>query len=85
MIDNRRVSVRREQESMRPARAFLAAGLTLAMLGTAACTPNTGKGAAIGAAAGAGLGALNGTGIIRNAATGAVVGAAGGFIYDALD
>lgn len=40
---------------MRPARAFLAAGLIAAMLGTAACTPNTGKGAAIGAAAGAGL------------------------------
>lgn len=70
---------------MRPARAFLAAGLIAAMLGTAACTPNTGKGAAIGAAAGAGLGALNGTGIVGNAAKGAVVGAAGGFIYDVLD
>src|SRR5215203_6619780 len=48
-------------------RAVLLAGVLLATgLGTTACTENTGKGAAIGAAAGAGLGVLNG-GIIRSA------------------
>jgi osmotically inducible lipoprotein OsmB len=63
-------------------RAVLLAGVLLATgLGTTACTENTGKGAAIGAAAGAGLGVLNG-GIIRNTATGAALGAAGGYIYD---
>ena len=63
-------------------RAVLVAGVLLATaLGSTACTENTGRGAAIGAAAGAGLGVLNG-GIIRNAATGAAVGAAGGYIYD---
>ncbi len=63
-------------------RAMLVAGVLLATgLGTTACTENTGKGAAIGAAAGAGLGVMNG-GIIRSASTGAAVGAAGGYIYD---
>jgi hypothetical protein len=60
---------------------LLAGALFATCLGTTACTENTGKGAAIGAAAGAGLGVLNG-GIIRNAATGAALGAAGGYIYD---
>jgi osmotically inducible lipoprotein OsmB len=52
------------------------------MLGVTACTENTGRGAAVGAAAGAGLGALGGGGIVSGAAKGAAVGAAGGFIYD---
>jgi osmotically inducible lipoprotein OsmB len=52
-----------------------------ALLTTTACSENTGKGAAIGAAGGAAVGVLNG-GIISKAATGAAVGAAGGFIYD---
>ena len=63
-------------------RAVLLAEVLLATgLGTTACTENTGKGAAVGAAAGAGLVVLNG-GIIRNTATGAALGAAGGYIYD---
>jgi hypothetical protein len=66
-------------------RAFLAGLLLTALLGGTACTQNTGRGAAIGAATGAGLGALSGNGIIGSAAKGAVVGAAGGFIYDQLD
>jgi hypothetical protein len=62
---------------------ILATGLVLGgMLGVTACTENTGRGAAVGAAAGAGLGALGNGGIISGAAKGAAVGAAGGFIYD---
>ncbi len=69
---------------MRRMATFAAAGTLLlaAALGTAACTKNTGRGAAIGAATGAGLGALGGGGIVRGAATGAAVGGAGGYIYD---
>jgi osmotically inducible lipoprotein OsmB len=52
------------------------------MLGVTACTENTGKGAAVGAAAGAGWGLLGGGGVVGNAAKGAAVGAAGGYIYD---
>jgi hypothetical protein len=61
----------------------LVSGLLLAgLLGVGACSQNTGRGAAIGAAAGAGIGALGPGSILGNAATGAVAGAAGGFIYD---
>ena len=67
---------------MQNLRAYAAGALVAMTLAVGACTQNTGKGAAIGAAAGAGLGALNGRGIISGAATGAVVGGAGGFIYD---
>jgi hypothetical protein len=63
-------------------RTILASLMVVACLGTAACTKNTGRGAAIGGAAGAGLGALSGGGILSGAAKGAAVGAAGGFIYD---
>ena len=65
-------------------RALVAAALLAAGLGSAACTPHTGEGMALGAAAGAGLGALSGRGVLGSAATGAVVGGAGGFIYDKL-
>ena len=68
----------------RNARALLAGALLVAGLGSAACTPHTGEGAALGAAAGAGLGALGGRGVLGSAATGAAVGGAGGFIYDKL-
>jgi hypothetical protein len=61
----------------------IAAGLLLVgLLGVSACTENTGRGAAIGAAAGAGIGALGPGSILGNAASGAIAGAAGGFIYD---
>ncbi len=70
--------------STRGARALLTGLLLATGLGAAACTPHTGEGAALGAAAGAGLGALGGRGILGGAATGAVVGGAGGFIYDKL-
>jgi hypothetical protein len=63
-------------------RAILASFLVVATLGTAACTENTGRGAAVGAAAGAGIGALSGRSILGSAATGAAVGGASGFIYD---
>ena len=66
----------------RKTRALLAGALLAAGLGSAACTPHTGEGAALGAAAGAGLGALSGRGILGGAATGAVAGGAGGYIYD---
>ncbi len=66
---------------MRRARILLASVTLAALVGTTACSQNSGRGAAIGAAAGAGVGLLNG-GIIRNAAVGAGLGAAGGFIYD---
>jgi osmotically inducible lipoprotein OsmB len=62
-------------------RALVASSLLVAALTLSACG-NTGKGAAIGAAAGAGVGALGGGSVLGNAATGAVVGGAGGFIYD---
>ena len=68
----------------RRVRALLAGALLAAGLGSAACTPHTGEGMALGAAAGAGLGALSGRGVLGSAATGAVVGGAGGFIYDKL-
>ena len=69
---------------MREGRTFVTAALLAAAvtLGAAACTQNTGRGAAIGAATGAGVGALGGGGVIRGAATGAAVGAAGGYVYD---
>lgn len=66
---------------MRRSRTVVAGAMLAALLGTAACSESTGRGAAIGAAAGAGVGLLNG-GIIRNAAVGAGLGAAGGYIYD---
>ena len=66
------------------ARALLAGLLLAAGLGSAACTPHTGEGAALGAAAGAGLGALSGRGVLGSAATGAAVGGAGALIYDKL-
>jgi osmotically inducible lipoprotein OsmB len=68
----------------RAARALLAGALLAAGLGSAACTPHTGEGAALGAAAGAGLGALGGRGVLAGAATGAAVGGAGALIYDKL-
>ena len=67
---------------MRAMRAFVAAILIASIPALSACTENTGKGAAIGAAAGAGLGAVTGNGILGSAAKGAAAGAAGGFIYD---
>lgn len=67
---------------MRKIRVFLAVALLSILPALAACTENTGRGAAIGAAAGAGLGALSGNGIFGSAAKGAAAGAAGGFIYD---
>ncbi len=69
---------------MRRAMTLAATGMMLlaAASGTAACSENVGRGAAIGAATGAGLGALGGGGIVRGAATGAAVGAAGGYVYD---
>jgi osmotically inducible lipoprotein OsmB len=66
---------------MRRKRVALVGMVLAAALATTACTENSGKGAAIGAAAGAGVGLLNG-GIIRNTATGAILGGAGGYIYD---
>lgn len=69
---------------MRLFRVFLAGLLLTSTLAVTACSENTTKGAAIGAATGAGLGVFNGS-IIRNAATGAALGAAGGYIYDVLD
>jgi hypothetical protein len=61
----------------------LAAALVLASsLAITACTPNTTRGAVLGAAAGAGLGALGHGGIVGNAAKGAAIGGLGGFIYD---
>jgi hypothetical protein len=66
---------------MRRTRALAVAAVLATLVGTTACSGNSGRGAAIGAAAGAGVGLLNG-GIIRNAAVGAGLGAAGGFIYD---
>ena len=63
-------------------RGLVTALLLVGLLGVGACTENTGRGAAIGAAAGAGIGALGPGSILGNAATGAVAGAAGGFIYD---
>jgi hypothetical protein len=62
-------------------RTLAASGLLIAALALSACG-NTGKGAAIGAAAGAGVGALGAGSVLGNAATGAIVGGAGGFIYD---
>ena len=67
--------------TMRRTRALAVAAVLATLVGTTACSENSGRGAAIGAAAGAGVGLLNG-GIIRNAAVGAGLGAAGGFIYD---
>ena len=69
---------------IRGTRALLAAALLAAGLGSAACTPHMGEGAALGAAAGAGLGALSGRGVLASAATGAAVGGAGAVIYDKL-
>src|SRR3954447_4494068 len=66
------------------ARALLAGALLAVGLGSAACTPHTGEGAALGAATGAGLGALGGRGVLASAATGAAVGGAGALIYDKL-
>lgn len=63
-------------------RKIVAVLLVGAVPALAACTENTGRGAAIGAAAGAGLGAVTGNGIFGSAAKGAAAGAAGGFIYD---
>ena len=68
----------------RGARALLAGALLAAGLGSAACTPHMGQGAALGEAAGAGLGALSGRGVLASAATGAAVGGAGALIYDKL-
>jgi hypothetical protein len=65
-------------------RGLIGAAAVSLMLATAACSGNTGKGAAIGAAGGAGLGAVTGHGILGSAATGAIVGGASGFIYDQL-
>lgn len=70
---------------MRKIRTYLAIGLLAVMPALAACTENSGKGAAIGAAAGAGLGAVTGNGIFGSAAKGAVAGGAGGFIYDMVN
>lgn len=67
---------------MSKTRTILAGLLVAASLGTAGCTKNTYRGAAVGGAAGAGIGALSGGGILSGAAKGAAVGAAGGFIYD---
>ena len=67
---------------MRKLRAAVAGLLLAGLLGVTACTENTGRGAAVGAAAGAGLGALGHGGIVSGAAKGAVVGGVGGFIYD---
>jgi predicted small secreted protein len=50
----------------------------------AACTKNTGRGAAVGAAGGAAIGALGGGSVVGGAAKGAAAGAAGGFIYDTI-
>jgi hypothetical protein len=65
-------------------RGALTAALVVAMLATAGCSENTGRGAAVGAAAGAGVGLLGSGSVLGNAAKGAAVGAAGGFIYDQL-
>ena len=73
-----------ERRSTGRARALLAGALLAAGLGSAACTPHMGQGAALGAAAGAGLGALGGRGVLGSAATGAAVGGAGALIYDKL-
>jgi uncharacterized protein YcfJ len=67
---------------MRKIRGLLAVSLLATLPALAACSENTGRGAAIGAAAGAGLGAVTGNGIFGSAAKGAAAGAAGGFIYD---
>lgn len=67
---------------MRKSRIVVAATALLALATTTACTENSGRGAAVGAATGAGLGALGNGGILRGAATGAIVGGAGGYIYD---
>lgn len=66
---------------MRKLRVAFVGVLLTAVLATTACTENSGRGAAVGAAAGAGVGLFNG-GIVRNAATGAILGGAGGYIYD---
>lgn len=65
-------------------RRWMGAAAAMALLVSAGCSENTGKGAAIGAAGGAGLGALGHGSILGNAAAGAVAGGAGGFIYDQL-
>lgn len=67
---------------MRVVRTLVAALLLAGSLTIAACTPNTTRGAVLGAAAGAGLGALGHGGIVGNAAKGAAIGGVGGFIYD---
>lgn len=60
----------------------LAMAALAAMLAVAACTENSGKGAAVGGLAGAGLGALTGHSILGSAAAGAAAGGAGGYVYD---
>lgn len=67
---------------MRATRHLGAAMALAAGLGLGACSGNTGKGAAIGAAGGAGVGALGPGSVLGNAAAGAAAGAAGGYIYD---
>lgn len=54
----------------------------VAMLAVAACTENSGRGAAVGGLAGAGIGAVTAGSILGSAATGAVLGGAGGYVYD---
>jgi osmotically inducible lipoprotein OsmB len=58
--------------------------LAVDALPLAACTKNTGRGAAVGAAGGAAIGALGGGSVVGGAARGAAAGAAGGFIYDTV-
>jgi osmotically inducible lipoprotein OsmB len=58
--------------------------LAVLALPLAACTENTGRGAAVGAAGGAAIGALGGGSVVGGAARGAAAGAAGGFIYDTI-
>ena len=72
---------RRNKPMRRLTLALALIGLILPVL---ACTENTGKGAAVGAAGRAAVGVLTGGGVVSGAAKGAAAGAAGGFIYDKL-